>query len=158
MHARVKVVALALGAALSLSACSMAASITTSNPYDPSDGIGITLGDVSTANLLLVSSGAGEPAVLVGTLYNEGNEPTRVTVAVGGDSTEIVVAPHTLVTLGMGDGERKLITTSPVAAGGIAEVSIQVEGVAPVSSPLPVLDGTLEEYQPVLEALAASDA
>ncbi len=156
MHARVKVAALALGAALSLSACSLAASITTSNAYDPSDGIGIELGDVSTENFLLISSGAGEPGALVGTLYNEGNEPARVLITIGGDSTEIVVAPHTLVTLGVGDGEREFVTTSPVAAGGIAEVSIQIEGVAPVSSPLPVLDGTLEEYRAVLEALEGS--
>lgn len=153
MHARVKVTALALGAALSLSACSLAASITTSNAYDPSDGIGIELGDVSTENFLLISSGAGEPAALVGTLYNEGDEPARVVVTIGGDSTEIVVAPHTLVTLGVGEGEQGFITTSPVAAGGIAEVSVQLEGIAPVSSPIPVLDGTLEEYREVLDAI-----
>jgi len=156
VHARVKVAALVLGAALSLSACSLAASITTSNAYEPSDGIGLELGDVSTANFLLVSSGAGEPAALVGTLFNKGDEPARVFITIGGETTDIVVAPHAVVTLGVGEGERSVLTTSPVAAGGIAELSVQVEGVAPVTSPLPVLDGTLEEYRPVLEALEAS--
>src|SRR5690606_14905472 len=118
VHARVKVAALALGAALSLSACSLAASITTSNAYDPSDGIGLELGEVSTANFLLVSSGAGDPGALVGTIYNKGDEPARVFITVGGDTTDVVVAPLTLVTLGLGDGEREFITTSPVAAGG----------------------------------------
>ena len=134
----------------------MAASITTSNVYDPSDGIGIELGEVSTENFILISNGAGEPGVLLGTLYNEGSEPARVTVSIGGDSTEIVVAPHTLVALGLGDGERAFLTTSPVAPGGIADVSIQLEGEAPVSKPLPVLDGTLPEYQPVVEALESA--
>lgn len=154
MHARVKVAALALGATLSLTGCSLAANITTSNNYDASDGVGLDVAEISAKNLLLVTDAANAPAVLVGTLYNTGTDATTVTINVAGTVDDVVVPAHGSVTLGVGEGEHEFVTTSPVAPGALTTVSLQPASVAAVSEPLPVLDGTLAEYQAVLDALA----
>ena len=48
---------LALSAVL-LSGCSLTAEIANLEPYDPSDGVGVTLGDVAVRNALLVTAAA----------------------------------------------------------------------------------------------------
>jgi len=77
-----------------------------------------------------------------------------VTINVAGTVDDVVVPAHGSVTLGVGEGEHEFVTTSPVAPGALTTVSLQPASVAAVSEPLPVLDGTLAEYQAVLDALA----
>lgn len=154
MHARAKVAAVAFGATLSLAGCSLAASITTSNEYDPSDGTGATVGDISSENFLLITSGKGEPAALIGTLYNAGADAESVVITVGSDSETVTVPAMGSLTLGLGEGQEAFVTTSPVLPGLLAEVSIEPAGQAPAEKPLPVMDGTLPEYDAVLTQLA----
>ena len=76
--------ALATGVAvvgLALAGCSTTNRITTEDPYGPSDGIRVALGDVRGSNLLVVSEAEGEPGNLLGGLVNEGTEPRTVTVS-----------------------------------------------------------------------------
>lgn len=153
MHARATVAAIALGAALSLSGCALTADITTSQAYDPSDGSGVVVGDVTTQNLLLVTSGVGEPSVLIGTLYNGGNDDATVTVAVAGTAAEVTIDPMSSVTLGLGDDATAIVVAAPAAPGSLATVSVSVTQQASQALPVPVVDGTLEEYQAVLDLL-----
>lgn len=154
MHARVKVAAVALGAMLSLSACSMVSAITTSDAYDPAEGLSTTVGDISTQNFVLVGTAADEPAALVGTLYNSGDAPVTVTVAIGVETADVVVPALGTAAFGFDDGAEPFVTPAPVAPGFITEISIQVDGVATESKPLPVLDGTFAQYESILESLS----
>ena len=157
MNSRATIAALTVGATLFLSGCSFAADVTTSNEYDPSDGLGTTVGAISTENFLLVSEGEGEPAVLVGSLYNSNrDEALKVTLTLGETTETVVIDPLTKVLFGVNDNATEVLTVSPANPGGLAEVTIGVEGESAETKLIPVLDGTLPEYAAVLEQLKAS--
>lgn len=153
MHTRAKVAAVALGATLSLSSCSLTASITTSNEYDPSDGTGAVVGDVRAQNFLLVTTAEGEPAALVGSLYNDDDATATVDVTVGTTVQTYTIAPMSSVQLGLNDGSEAFITTSPANPGLVASYTVSVADAAATTGTLPIVDGTLPEYQTVLEDL-----
>jgi hypothetical protein len=111
------------------------------------------VGDISSENFLLITSGKGEPAALIGTLYNSGSEAETVQVSVGTDDVLVRVPAMGTATFGLGEGQEALVTTSPVMPGLLAEVSIQPQGAAAAEKPLPVMDGTLPEYDAVLAQL-----
>ena len=156
MHSRAKVAAVALGAMLSLSSCALTASITTSNQYDPSDGTGAVVGDVRAQNLLLVTTAEGEPAALVGYLYNDGDAAATVGVTVGATEQTYEIAPMGSVQLGLNDGSEAYITTSPADPGLVGNYTVSVADIAVTTGTLPIVDGTLPEYQTVLAELAAA--
>lgn len=156
MHSRAKVAAVALGAMLSLSSCALTASITTSNAYDASDGTGTVVGDVSAQNLLLVTTAEGDPAALLGYLYNNNDATVTVDVTVGTTVQTYTIAPMGSVQLGLGDGSEAFITTSPANPGLVGNYTVSVADVAVATGTLPIVDGTLPEYQPVLAELATA--
>lgn len=147
--------ALGVAIALSLSGCSLAAQVTTNQPYDASDGTGGNVGSVLAQNLLLITSGEGEPAALIGSLYNDSNESVDVRVTVAEHEESFSIPAMSSVTLGLADGNQNFVTDAPVAPGRNSQVSISVDGDAQTTKPLPVLDGTLPEYQRVVEELAS---
>jgi len=154
VHTRAKVAAVALGAMLSLSSCALTASITTSKQYDPSDGTGTVVGDVRAQNFLLVTTAEGEPAALVGYLYNDDAATAIVNVTVGSMAHTYEIAPMASVQLGLNDGSQAFITTSPADPGLVGSYTVSVADSAASTGTLPIVDGTLPEYQPVLDELA----
>jgi hypothetical protein len=156
VHTRAKVAAVALGATLSLSSCSLTASITTSNEYDPSDGTGAVVGDVRAQNFLLVTTAEGEPAALVGYLYNDDDAPANVTVTVGGTEENYTIAPMEGVQLGLGEGSEAFVTVAPANPGLVGSYTVSVADSAATTGSLPIVDGTLPEYQSVLADLATA--
>ncbi len=148
----------ALGAVLImvLSGCSLTADVTTGKAYNASDGISGTVSNVTAQNLLLITTGEGEPAVLVGALYNGSDVEVTVQVSVALDQASFTIPAMSTVTLGLAEGNQEFIIDAPVAPGLNSEVTIAVADEASSTKPLPVLDGTLPEYQGVLEELAAS--
>ncbi len=154
MHSRAKVAAVALGAMLLLSSCAFGANITTTTQYDPSDGTSATVGDVRAQNLLLVTTAAGEPAALVGYLYND-NEgaAATVTVTIGDTAQTYAISPMQGVQLGVDDGAEKFITIAPADPGLLGSYTVSVDTVGVATGALPILDGTLPEYQQVLAGL-----
>jgi hypothetical protein len=156
VHSRAKVAAVALGATLVLSSCSLTSSITTSNQYDPSDGTGVVVGDVRAQNLLLVASAEGEPAALIGYLYNDDDGATAtVTVTIGDTEETYRLAPMEGVQLGLGEGSEEFVTVAPADPGLIDSYTVTVEEVGASTGALPIVDGTLAEYQQVLTELDA---
>ena len=53
----------------------------TTIPYDPSDGVSASVGQVQVRNLLIVGSTADQPGVASGVLLNDGAEPVTVTLS-----------------------------------------------------------------------------
>lgn len=146
----------ATGLALVLSACSP---ITTAEQYAPSDGIRVELGDqVTGENLMIVTSGSGEQGVLLGGLVNDGSTDTEVTVtigsqtvalAVGAGQTVLLSAPSATPTSTLGI-EQVLIAAVPGAPGSVTDVRIETPRAGSVTVGVPILDGTLESYEPVV--------
>ncbi|CAM5788849.1 hypothetical protein [Cellulomonas persica] len=162
-------VAAALASGLLLAGCSATNPIETSKPYDPSDGIGATLGDVRASNLMIVSEGVGKPGVLLGAFTNDGDEDVTLTIAFGGvdaaegaepsaDPASIdLPAGETVLLSNAVDGgdlqvvnERVAVTATPAAPGDLAAIAVSSDVSGGTTLRVPVLDGTLPDYASVL--------
>lgn len=78
----------AAAAALTLSSCNMMADVTTMQPYAPSDGVRVDVGNgVVVENLLFVTGPEGGEAAVHGLVRNDSLEPMTVTISLteGGD-------------------------------------------------------------------------
>ncbi|UJP40932.1 hypothetical protein [Cellulomonas palmilytica] len=165
---RAAVAATGLAAALVLAGCSATNPIQTQDQYDASDGVSVRLGDVRASNLLIVSAGEGEEGVLLGGLTNTGKEDATVTVtfaapgegadaAPAADPTTIDVPARSTVLLTGSAGSEADDTTvdvrvaqTPAAPGGVAVVGVDVDIAGSQTVQVPVLDGTLPDYAPLL--------
>lgn len=147
--------ALGVAVALSISGCALTSQVTTGKPYAASDGIGGTVDGVVAQNLLLISSGEGEKAALVGSLYNETDADVTVELTVEEDAATFTIPARSTVKMGLADGDEELVTTSTVAPGLTSHIAISVDKGASRTKPLPVLDGTLPEYSGILDDLEA---
>ncbi|KGM02393.1 hypothetical protein [Cellulomonas cellasea] len=130
-----------------LAGCSATNPITTQEPYAPSDGVRVGLGDLTAENLLVLTSGEGEPASLHGAVRNRGGEDLEVTFTLE-DGTEVgtvEVAAGDGVLLGGTDGEQLLFTATDVP-GSTTDLAISTAAGGAETVPVPVLDGTLPEY------------
>lgn len=73
------VVAAAMLGATVLAACSTQSPPQTNVPYQPADGINVTLGSIEARGLVLVSAAKNAAGVMVGSLINNGSDPVTVT-------------------------------------------------------------------------------
>ncbi|MGO3147243.1 MAG: DNA modification methylase [Leucobacter sp.] len=146
-------IALAAGLALGASGCSLIATNGTEVQYAPSDGIEITANGVALRNVLLVVDDSGENLNLVFTGVNSTESPARVSVNLSADAGDALVEFELPVgTTSFGDLEQDqdvLVATIPdVAAGTTIESYFTINGEGDMHEFVPVLDGTLAEYQP----------
>lgn len=148
-----RIVASAAFAVVALSGCSFAADITTSDPYAASDGIQVDLDGVKAENLLVISSAEGAPAALIGSFINTSSEDASLTVTLGSSQTSVQVPAGEVVTLGTDEGQTDVLGTAPAAPGLIAQVTIDAPRTGAQAVEVPVMDGTLEEYAPILDSL-----
>jgi len=167
---RAAVVAAGLATSLVVAGCSATNPIQTEDQYDPSDGVSITLGDVRALNLLVVTAGEGEPGVLHGALTNQGDDDASVTVTFqtsGDDATAAPTADPTTVAVPAGatvllsgadgaqDGDRTVavdITSTPAAPGDVTTIGLTSDLAGSEQLQVPVLDGTLPQYEALLPA------
>jgi hypothetical protein len=148
-------IAAVAAAALLLAGCSTINPITTTLEYEPSDGFSVDIGDNAEAmNLLVITSAVGEPAILTGSIYNADVEDLEVSFSIDGETfTDVTVPAQSTAILGP---DYEVITgAATVAPGMIAQVLVNSEFTGQFATPVPVMDGTLPEYAPVLEAIPA---
>ncbi|GMA24661.1 hypothetical protein GCM10025864_24200 [Luteimicrobium album] len=145
-------VPVALASAAALSACSPTQ---TNKPYQPSDGIDVVVGDVKGINLLVLSSGKGDPGRLLGSFYNAGSDAATVTVAPeGASSATVSVDPSSTTQLGAEGPDDVVFDTTGAAPGAVLPVKVTV-GDATETVSVPVLDGTLPEYATLVPTASA---
>lgn len=129
-----------------LSGCSVTNQITTEEQYAASDGVRATLGDVTAENLLLIAEAADAPGALQGAFTNRGDEAVTVEVATTGSAERVRVAAGETVLLGGQDGEEVVLDT-PAPPGATTEVTLSTGAGGTETVQVPVLDGTLPEYE-----------
>lgn len=148
--------ALALAAAVTLgmSGCGFFVPQATSEPYAPSDGIDQTVEGAEIRNLMLVADEANENFNVVFTGVNTGETAIhlRITfVSKSGSaeaSADFEIAPgSTLFGDPEGDVPPVYVSIPDLRAGATVTAFLQVAGGAEVERQVPVLDGTLVEYQ-----------
>jgi len=145
-------VILAGALALGMSGCSFFATQATLIKYQPSDGVAATVGNVEVRNALALSSD-GKDASLVLSLVNSGERTIvnfQYTNSDGEKVTEAVVTPSGLSSLGNLTDPKLILTGVDVQLGSLLPVYVQ-EGTDPgVGMLVPVMDGTLPEYEPLV--------
>ena len=155
--ARTAVAGLAAVAALALGGCSATNDMTTVADYDASDGAGAALGNLRIGNLLVVAAAEGDPGVVAGSLSNGGSRAEQVTLEVdGGEPVEVEVPAGGTVLMGAADAPARYgtadVEVAAVAAppGGLVDVTITTGSAGTQELRVPVLDGTLPEYEDLL--------
>lgn len=136
--------------ALTVSGCSAVNQVTTNTPYALSDGVRTTLGPIVADNLLVVSSGKGEPGVVSGALTNNSTDPVQVTLTAAGQKTgsTLRVDAGGTVYLGTGTdvGEHVPVASVDAAPGQVVALTLAAPSAGTTTVQVPVLDGTLPQY------------
>jgi len=148
VRARATSTVLAALLAAGLSGCTLIAPQTNQRPYDPSDGVGTSVGDVEIRNALLISDD-GETANLVVNMVNSGSENVTLLVswesATGGAERNVYIPAGEAE--GFGKSSNQIILNSiDTELGSLYPVYFQYGDFEGDELMVPVYDGTLKEY------------
>lgn len=145
-------IALAAGLAVGMSGCSLIAHNATLEHYAPSDGVEVTADNVALRNIMLIVDESGENLNVVFTAVNNTEAPAQVSMEFSADgaqaAVEFVVEPGLTSFGDLAEGQETLVISLPgVIAGAAVETYFTVNGVGDNNEFVPVLDGTLVDYQ-----------
>ena len=134
-----------------VSGCTFSAEIATHKDYDPSDGVGATLGDIAVRNVMLITNEEGQ-AKLVMSVVNTGDIDVSLQVQYDGEGesvTEFLEVPTLPALTRFGDDPAAgvILEGSDVIAGSLVPVYFQHGAVPGELVLVPVLDGELPEYE-----------
>jgi hypothetical protein len=123
--------------------------------YDPSDGIGASIGDVKVRNALGIAGEDGHAISLMITLVNSGDRAAgvRLQYLSGGEDTTTIVRVGAGETVSIGNepgGDQIVILNPDVAAGELLPVYVQYGSHEGVNMLVPVVEATgiYEELSP----------
>ncbi|WP_425256449.1 MULTISPECIES: hypothetical protein [unclassified Pseudarthrobacter] len=136
---------------LSVAGCGYINPQQTTHQYSSSDGIRADVGPLQLRNILIVSTGGDEPGRVIGAVYNSSSEDVKLTITgAEGSETQIPVPAKSHTLLNESADEAILDTTGDIP-GSLVDVKV-VEDATNVEQTVrvPVVDGTLPEYQPYL--------
>ena len=142
-------------ATLSLAGCSLSGTVSSLQPYAPSDGVQVDAQSLKARNVL-ISQGESGRAVLIGSFVNSSQEDLMASVqtkdASGQDiRVEFAVKAGTKFDLGY-NGTEPITFKLDGTPGQVHEVAVSGGG-DPFVLDVPVMDGSLEEYRAYAEAL-----
>lgn len=143
-------IVIAAGLLLSSTGCTFFSPIATEIKYDPSDGVGTTIGGVHFRNAIAVSAD-GEDANLAIVVVNSSDQTVKVGFQVesGGDklTKSVIVSAGESISFGNGDVPPILFPGVNEDAGGLLPVYVQYGDEPGEELLVPVLDGTSPEYE-----------
>ncbi|KAM9863067.1 DNA modification methylase [Leucobacter sp. BZR 635] len=154
-------VALAAALTLGMSGCSLIAHNATGVEYAPSDGVQVTSEGVALRNIMLVADETGKNFNLVFTSVNETGAPAQVSLNMkseGADATLEFLAPEGTTSFGNPEADEQVLVTSlaDLQAGQTVKTYFTINGTGDLVEFIPLLDGTLKEYQQYVLAAGAS--
>jgi len=150
--------AVAIGAGLlSVTGCGYINAQQTSHQYAASDGVKADLGSLQLRNIVIVSAGADKPGRVIGAVFNQSSsDATLVIDGANGAQTSIPVKAKSQTYLNE-DSDAAVLSSTGGAPGSLVTVSIS-SGSASSKLKVPVMDGSLVEYQKYLPAGATPTA
>ncbi len=183
MVVRKFVTALAISTAVILgtSGCSLSNNIASMQPYAPSDGTQITVDGVKGLNMIYLTkrvSGldAVEVGALIGSFVNNTDQPVQLRIQYDVDASEAtdvitiqkkdwvseVIAPGEKYDIGYNEspaisGIALGSNRSPAKPGELISIFIAVNDGPGSELKVPALDGSLEQYKPLVDNLEALD-
>ncbi|MGP0224943.1 MULTISPECIES: hypothetical protein [unclassified Paenarthrobacter] len=147
---KLAIAAAAIGVGLlSVTGCGFVNAQQTNHQYSASDGIKADLGQLQLRNILIVASGENEPGRVIGAVFNNGSSDATLTInGANGAQTEIPVKANSETYLNTG-ADAAILSTAGTIPGGLTPVTIR-SGSDSATVNVPVVDGTLPEYQEYL--------
>lgn len=137
-------------AAVALSGCSLFAVHQTQHQYDPSDGVSVAVGEVRLLNLMVFTED-GVDGNLSAVAVNTGDDDVELTLQYvsGGEKidVEVEIPAGETVTLGSGDGGQLFLPEIGTPAGAYLPIYFQYGSTPGKQVSVPVLDGSLGEYE-----------
>lgn len=131
--------------------CTLSAEIATMQEYDPSDGVSADIGDLAIRNILLISNDAGEANLVMTVVNTSGGDITLNVQFDDGTArvTESLEFPAVPERTRVGDDPSVGIVISgpELVIGGLFPVYFEYGSVPGELVFVPVLDGTLPEYE-----------
>ncbi|MES2171229.1 MAG: hypothetical protein V4479_10995 [Actinomycetota bacterium] len=161
MRARIAAsVVLAAGLLLGTSGCAFFSPQSTLLHYDPSDGVGTSVGSVKVRNAFLLTQD-GERASMLVNFINDGTASVDLTVQYtlkpGGKTTTIVhLEPGQVKTFGKTDRDQFILQGIDKKPGQLYAVWFQYGGHTGEQLLLPILDGNWSTYAGLLPTAAPS--
>ncbi len=159
MRARIAAtVVVAASLLLSTAGCSFFAPQATLKRYDPSDGVGATVGQVKVRNALLLTKD-GQVASFLVNLVNDGEKTVNVLIQYSGTTasgtsgkvdTRVQLDAGEVKTFGSSDTRQLIFTGIDSKAGSLFPVFVQYGTQTGEQLLVPVLDGSLSEYSKLL--------
>ncbi|MCU1406932.1 MAG: hypothetical protein JWQ43_3235 [Glaciihabitans sp.] len=147
-------VVLAAGVLLGSTGCAFFAPVATQIPYDPSDGVGTTVGDVEVRNAMAITAD-GDTVNLVVFVHNTGDKSAAVQFqydfegsADEAKSSETVTVPagETVSFGNGGDTPDLILDNANTQLGALMPVFVQYGTETGKTILVPVLDGSLDGY------------
>jgi len=132
----------AVAGALALSGCQVTSPQQTTVPYQPADGVNVTLGDVKVNDLVVVTSGKGKEGVLSGQVINNGSQAATVTFTAPGGGPQLTkkVGPGATAQLsGEAGASPVTLPTVSVEPGSMLDLTIGTSSAGTDQVEVPVL-------------------
>lgn len=151
----VSAVVLAAAVSLGTAGCGLITPQATSYEYAPSDGVNVNTGDIRVRNALFIVNDDATTFNLTMTAVNEATEARTLTITLAIDgvrtSKTITLEPG-LTQFGNASKGQELIvfTDLDAKAGQTIAAYFQANGADEAEQFVPVLDGTLAEYKPLV--------
>lgn len=136
--------ALALGLAIGATGCSMVTYQATTEQYDASDGVSVSVGDLDLRNILVVSED-GVDGNLVMTVINTGDRDQTLQVKSDAGTHELEVEANSTLVLGSDETEPLLLEGIDAEVGGLTDIFFQYASEEGIEKQVPVLDDRLYE-------------
>lgn len=150
---KVRAGAAAAVAALVMLGVAACAPITTLKPYDPSDGVSATVGQVKVLNALVLTK-SGVDGNLLFSAYNPTDQPIQLNVQFDDGSTRTTahaaLPANATSDFGYGKKGQFLLPGLGVEAGSLAQIYFQYGDEPGKQVTVPVLDGAQPQYADLL--------
>lgn len=154
MRARLVASAVAVAAlAITLAGCNFITPQASLYPYDPSDGVSTVVGDVHVLNAMVLTED-GTDGNLLFSAVNDSGQKVDLTVQFesGGSKTDLTVPVDAAgrTDVGFGEAGQLFLAGMDTQPGSLLPVYFQYGDHEGKQLMVPVLDGSLEQYQPYL--------
>jgi hypothetical protein len=158
-------VVLAAGVLLGSTGCAFFSPQATQIPYDPSDGVSTTVGDIKVRNAMAITED-GSDVNLVMVVVNSGTKAQSVRIEYNFDDDsegtagvdKIDIAPGETISYGNGDDSPSLVLDgADVSLGSLMPIFVQYGDETGKQMLVPVLDNSLPGYgelEPTITPLA----
>lgn len=144
-------------ALLSATGCGYIYTQPTTLHYAASDGVHGTINNIELRNIMVVSHGKGAQGRLLGTILNKSDQDTAVTFNFTSGAKTVNVLKGQEVRLEQ-DGNKLMVAhVQPIPGQTLSGTKVSA-GNASDTLNIPVMDGTLKEYNPYLPAPAETSA